>query len=104
MDVYQSPVSVCIAIVLTVVWIGDHYQRRTNPMHRYFNYENIVQRKQYWRAVSSACSHESLYHLTLSLVALLAYRYIKVLYIIDFFSLSFFKLISIIIIFTTAGS
>lgn len=76
-DVYYSPITCCLIVVLSAV----HYRKSTfvdfNPMQVYFNYENIVNRKQYWRAVSSAFYHESLYHLIFNVLALWCFKFIE---------------------------
>lgn len=77
-SVITCPITCCIIALLVGLQIRSSYTHSFNPMHVYFNYENLVNRKQYWRVVSSAIYHESMSHLVLNVVALWSYKFIEV--------------------------
>ena len=75
---WETPVTLGVITLLVAVRIRTAYfQDAYNPMHAYFNYENFLHRKQYWRLISSVVSHDSWYHMCLNIVVLWAYRFVE---------------------------
>lgn len=74
-DVSASPVTVCVAILLVAARIR---WRNVAPTQVYFNYENILHRKQYWRIASSVLYHESWSHLVLNIIAMWSFKFLEV--------------------------
>ena len=73
----SCPVTLSVLTYIVVLRLRSYLSRNFNPMHVYFNYENLVNRKQHWRVLTSALCHESGLHVLLNVVALWSFKFVE---------------------------